>query len=237
MTYIRIFLLIISVRGSLWQECVSIEKDPASKKTNKIRKSDLLLIDLAPGGPGKCSALKRGSCQGRSPVFMKFVLIKGTKGRFSCDNHNDFILFFFSSNTPNSSQLDFQRYWLSIWLPSFSCWCDLLAVDSYKKLIFDKYNNKCANHVNILGENWNLLGKSGEYAGCGNAHAPGEGCLSLGWLCIKISQNQNQNVEFWAGLGSRSKHLKASLKKPGWKMTSPIFFRSRLVTPIILNIS
>ena len=127
-----IHLLIISVRGSLWQECVSIEKDPASKKTNKIRKSDLLLIDLAPGGPGKCSALKRGSCQGRSPVFMKFVLIKGTKGRFSCDNHNDFILFFFSSNTPNSSQLDFQRYWLSIWLPSFSCWCDLLAVDSYK---------------------------------------------------------------------------------------------------------
>ena len=62
-------------------------------KTNKIRKSDLLLIDLAPGGPGKCSALKRGSCQGRSPVFMKNILIEGKKGRSSCDNHNDFILF------------------------------------------------------------------------------------------------------------------------------------------------
>ena len=75
MTYIRksqlIFLLIIN-------------------KTNKIRKSDLLLIDLAPGGPGKCSALKRGSCQGRSPVFMKNILIEGKKGRSSCDNHNDF---------------------------------------------------------------------------------------------------------------------------------------------------
>ena len=95
MTYIRIFLLIISVRGSLWQECVSIEKDPASKKTNKIRKSDLLLIDLAPGGPGKCSALKRGSCQGRSPVFMNFFLLKALKGDSLVTITT--ILFFFSS--------------------------------------------------------------------------------------------------------------------------------------------
>ena len=83
-------------------------------------------------GLGNVQHWREGVAKGDHLFLWKNILIKGKKRRSSCDNHNDFILFFFSSNTPNSSQLDFQHDWLSIWLPSFSCWCDLLAVDSYK---------------------------------------------------------------------------------------------------------